>query len=147
MDRNKPTHVTEIMGPEMDRAAASPLFATSVPAGFPSPADDYIEGPLDLNRHLIKHPAASFFVRVSGDSMTAAGIRDGDLLVVDRSLEPRDGSIVIAALDGELTVKRIRLHGDRLELVPDNPDYATRTVQGESAFQVWGVVVHAIHTF
>jgi len=147
MERDKPTHVIKIMGPEKARAAASPLFAASVPAGFPSPADDYIEGPLDLNRHLIKHPAATFFVRVSGDSMTAAGIHDGDLLVVDRSVEPRDGSIVIAALDGELTVKRIRLRGDRLELVPENLDYPTRTVAGESAFQVWGVVVHAIHTF
>lgn len=86
-----------------------PLFASRVPAGFPSPADDYIDQRLDLNEHLINHPAATFFVRVSGDSMTGASLHDGDLLIVDRALEPVDGRIVIAAVNGELTVKRLSL--------------------------------------
>ena len=86
---------------------ALPLYASKVQAGFPSPADDFMEGRLDLNQHLVKHPTATFFVRVSGDSMIEAGIHPDDILVVDRSLEPRHGKIVIAALDGELTVKRL----------------------------------------
>jgi DNA polymerase V len=85
------------------------LFDARVPAGFPSPAADYEEDKLDLNKHLIRHPAATFFVRSIGDSMLGAGIHCGDLLVVDRSLEPRDRSVVIAAVNGELTVKRIRI--------------------------------------
>jgi DNA polymerase V len=86
-----------------------PLYANKISAGFPSPADDYIEMKLDLNTHLIKHPAATFFVRVSGDSMLNAGINSGDLLIVDRSIEPVDGKIVIVALNGELTVKRLSI--------------------------------------
>jgi DNA polymerase V len=147
MKPGKPTHVTKILGAELSQDRSSPLFATSVPAGFPSPADDYVEGPLDLNQHLIKHPAATFFVRVKGESMIAAGIHDGDILIVDRSLEPQDGSIVIAALDGELTVKRIRLSAGTLVLVAENEDYAPQPVEGETDFQVWGVVIHAIHSF
>jgi len=85
-----------------------PLFAAGVPAGFPSPADDYIDRHLDLHEHLIEHPAATFYVRASGDSMVGAGIHDGDLLIVDRAVEPRDGHIVIAVVHGELTVKRLR---------------------------------------
>jgi len=147
MTRSRNTIVTKVFGPESATDCARPLFVSSVPAGFPSPADDYIEGPLDLNRHLIKHPAATFFVRVSGDSMIVAGIHDGDILIVDRSLEPQDGNIVIANLEGELTVKRIRILTDRLVLVPENEDYAPRQVDQNTEFQVWGVVVHAIHSF
>ncbi len=147
MTRSRKTRVIKVFGPESSTGRARPLFASSVPAGFPSPADDYIEGPLDLNRHLIKHPAATFFVRVSGDSMIAAGIHDGDILIVDRSLEPQDGNIVIAYLEGELTVKRIRILADRLVLMPENEDYVPRQVDQDSEFQVWGVVVHAIHSF
>jgi len=123
-----------------------PLFSARVPAGFPSPADDYIDRALDLNEHLIRHPAATFFVRVSGDSMVGAGIHPGDILVVDRAEEPSHGKIIIAALNGELTVKRLSRHHDRIYLTPENPVYAPIEVTSEMQFEVWGVVVHVIHT-
>ncbi len=124
-----------------------PLFLVPVPAGFPSPADDYLEGKLDLNEYLIQHPAATFFFRVTGDSMTGAGIHSGDLLIVDKAGEPRDGSVVVAVLDGELTVKRIERHDGRLFLAPENPSYPLIPITEEQSFQVWGVVKHAIHSF
>ncbi len=123
-----------------------PLFSARVPAGFPSPADDYIDRALDLNEHLIRHPAATFFVRVSGDSMVGAGIHPGDILVVDRAEEPSHGKIIIAALNGELTVKRLSRNHDRVCLTPENPAYAPIEVTPEMQFEVWGVVVHVIHT-
>ncbi|EPR44311.1 Peptidase S24/S26A/S26B, conserved region [Desulfovibrio sp. X2] len=125
--------------------AGLPLYLAQVPAGFPSPAEDYIDRRLDLNEHLVKNPAATFFVRVSGDSMRDAGITSGDILVVDRSLEPRDGAVVVAALDGELTVKRLRTRRGRLYLMPDNPDYAPVEIDPEASFTVWGVVTFVIH--
>jgi DNA polymerase V len=121
------------------------LFIAPVAAGFPSPADDYVECGLDLNQHLVKHPAATFFVRVRGQSMVEAGIHDGDLLVVDRALEARDGSVVIAVLNGELTVKRIRRLNGQLLLCPENADYLPIAVPPESDVQIWGLVVYAIH--
>ena len=116
-----------------------------VPAGFPSPAGDYEEQRLDLNSYLVSNPAATFFVRVAGDSMIGAGIHHGDLLVVDRSLEPRDKSVVIAVLNGELTVKRIRLRCGKIILEPENPDYASQEITADAAFEVWGVVTSVIH--
>jgi len=116
-----------------------------VSAGFPSPAEDYIEGRLDLNRHLIKHPAATFFVRVAGDSMIGAGIHPGDILVVDRALEPQDSNVVIAVIDGELTVKRISQRKGKLFLVPDNQAYEPLEIVEEMEFEVWGVVTSVIH--
>ena len=123
-----------------------PLFMVPVSAGFPSPADDYLEGKLDLNKHLIKHPAATFFVRVSGDSMIDAGIHPGDLLIVDRAEEPRDKSVVIAIVNGELTVKRIRKTEDKLFLMPDNKKYQPLQIREEMDFEVWGVVTNVIHS-
>lgn len=99
------------------------MFIVTVPAGFPSPADDYAEGPLDLNRHLIRHPAATFFVRVKGDSMIGAGIFSGDLLIVDRAMNPTNGSIVIAVVNGDLTVKRLHRSKGGITLLPENPAY------------------------
>lgn len=99
--------IDKVFTPDETTAICCPLFMSSVEAGFPSPAEDYIEGRLDLNKHLIKHPAATFFVRVSGNSMINAGIYPGDILIVDRSLEAADKKIVIAVVDGELTVKRL----------------------------------------
>lgn len=116
-----------------------------VPAGFPSPAADYEQDRLDLNKHLVGNAAATFFVRVAGDSMVGAGIHTGDLLVVDRSLEPRDKNVVIAVIDGELTVKRIRLKAGKITLEPENPDYATLEITADTAFEVWGVVTSVIH--
>ena len=120
-------------------------FTSRVAAGFPSPADDHLESPLDLNAHLVAHPAATFVVRVQGDSMSGAGIRDGDLLGVDRAREAQSGAIVVAVVDGELTVKRLRRQDGRISLVPENPDYAAVEVSPEASFEVWGVVTSSIH--
>ena len=94
-------NIDAVYAPDLSTRYKLPVFLGRLPAGFPSPADDYLEGKLDLNRHLIKHPAATFFVRVTGDSMIGAGIHSGDLLVVDRSLEPADKHVVVAVLDGD----------------------------------------------
>lgn len=116
-----------------------------VAAGFPSPADDYLEGKLDLNQHLIKHPAATFFVRVAGDSMIDAGIHPGDILIVDRALEPADKKVVIAVVEGELTVKRIRMTRGRVFLAPENEHYPPIPIGAEMNFEIWGVVTTVIH--
>lgn len=123
-----------------------PFLLAAIPAGFPSPADDYVDRTLDLNDFLIRHPAATFFVRVAGDSMTGAGIRSGDILIVDRALAPENNRIVIAALNGELTVKRMRKEGGRIFLVPENDGYAPIEVTPEMQFEIWGVVAHVIHS-
>ncbi len=141
-----PTRVDAIYKPLFSTKKKHPLFLVPVPAGFPSPADDYIEKALDFNEYLVKHPAATFPVRVTGDSMIGAGIHSGDLLIVDRSLEPRDGSVVIAILDGELTVKRLERHDGKLFLVPENPNYPLIPIHEEQSFEVWGVVKHVIHS-
>lgn len=122
-----------------------PLFQATISAGFPSPADDYIDKSLDINELLIKHPAATFFVKVSGDSMVKAGIQSGDLLVVDRSLEPTDKKIVIAVINGELTVKRIRKMKGELFLVPENENYPSIEISEFADFEIWGVVTAVIH--
>lgn len=124
---------------------ALPLYASHVRAGFPSPADDYIETHLDLNTHLIKHPAATFFVIASGDSMTGAGIQSGDMLIVDRSLEASHGKIIIAAIDGELTVKRLSRNNMRVQLLPENNHYPPIDITNEQELVIWGVVTHVIH--
>lgn len=122
-----------------------PLFAVPVKAGFPSPAEDYLEQNLDLNEHLIQHPAATFFVRVDGESMKGAGIHKDDILIVDRSLEPSNGKIVIAVINGEFTVKRIRLHQEKVFLEPENPQFSPIEINPNWDFQVWGVVTYVIH--
>ncbi len=123
-----------------------PLFMVPVAAGSPSPAEDYIEAQLDLNQYLIRHRAATFFVRASGDSMIGAGIHSGDLLIVDRAIQPADGSIVIAVVNGELTVKRLSKKGDRLLLVAENEQYAPLEINEHTDFKIWGVVTNAIHS-
>lgn len=122
-----------------------PLYTSSVRAGFPSPADDNIEQKLDLNSHVIKHPAATFFVKASGDSMIHAGIQSGDMLVVDRSLEATHGKIVIAAINGELTVKRLSKQHNRLQLLAENPNYKAIDISNDEEMVIWGVVTHVIH--
>ena len=122
-------NIDAVYAPDLSTRYALPIFLGRLPAGFPSPADDYLEGKLDLNRHLIKHPAATFFVRVTGDSMIGAGIHSGDLLVVDRSLEPADKNVVVAVLDGELTVKRLFKQNGILRLLPENLNYQPIEVQ------------------
>ena len=124
-----------------------PLLASDVAAGFPSPADDYIETPLDLNQHLVRHSEATFFVRVRGQSMIGAGIQDGDLLIVDRAAVPGHGDIVIAAVGGEMTVKRLHSRGGVVKLVAENAGYPDIPIDAESGLMVWGVVRHAVHSF
>lgn len=126
-------------------------IAGSVVAGFPSPAEQYLEPPLDLNELLVKRPAATYFVRVQGDSMTGKGIYDGDLLVVDRSLDPRDGDVVIAAVDGDFTVKTLRAgereagDGGRVWLEAANPDYPALILEGTRELRLFGKVTAVIH--
>lgn len=124
-----------------------PLMASTVAAGFPSPAEQYMESPLDLNELLVHRPAATFFVRAAGDSMTGAGIRPGDILVVDRSLEARDGSIVIACVDNEFTVKFLRSDGENWFLQPANRNYRAITFSEGMELKLFGVVTAVIHQF
>lgn len=123
-----------------------PLYISRVQAGFPSPAEDYIEGQLDLNEHLVKHKAATFFVKAAGDSMINAGIFPNDLLIVDRSLEARSGHIVIAVVNGELTVKRLKFKNGIPLLCPENPAYPCITFSSFDEFSIWGVVTNVIHS-
>ncbi len=123
------------------------LYGHKVAAGFPSPADDYIEGRLSLDEHLIQHRNATFFVRAKGNSMIGAGIHDGDLLVVDKSLNPASGDIVIAVVDGDLTVKRLQKRGGIYSLKPENPLFEEMLFKEGQELQVWGVVTATIKKF
>lgn len=122
-----------------------PLFTSKVPAGFPSPANDYIEKNLDLNELIIQKPAATFFVRAKGDSMLGAGIHSNDILVVDRSIEPVSGKIVICALNGELTVKRLVQENEQWKLRAENPAYPDFLLTEDLELVIWGVVTNVIH--
>lgn len=122
-----------------------PLIDGTVQAGFPSPAGDYLEGRIDLNEHLIEHPAATFLVWVAGDSMTGAGIHDGDLLVVDRSVRAAVGHIVVVAVDGELTLKRLARRGGRMVLQAENDAYPVIEIGEDAETLIWGVATSAIH--
>lgn len=122
-----------------------PLFGCPVPAGFPSPADDHLDAPFDLTRYLFRHPASTFLARVSGDSMTGAGIHPGDLVAVDRALRAGDGSIVVAVVEGEHTIKRLQLRAGEPWLVAENARYPPLAVDREAGLTVWGVVTHVIH--
>jgi DNA polymerase V len=123
-----------------------PLYASKVQAGFPSPADDYVACSLDLNQALIRHPSATFILIAIGESMIDAGIHPGDKPIVDRSVEAVDGKIVIAALDGELTVKRLSRKANRVQLLPANPKFKPIDSTEDSEMMIWGVVMHIIHT-
>jgi DNA polymerase V len=122
-----------------------PLYACRVAAGFPSPADDHLEATLDLNQYLIKHPAATFFAWADGRSMINIGIHPGDLLVVDRAREPCDGRIVVAVVNGEMTLKKLKIEDGRVWLMPENPDYAPIELREGMDLTIWGVVTHVIH--
>ena len=127
------------------RRVPLPLFVGKVAAGFPSPADDYVEKTLDLNELLVQKPAATFFVRAQGESMLGAGIHPNDILVVDRSIEPVSGRIVICALNGELTVKRLERDNEQWQLKAENPDYPDIAIHEELEMVIWGVVTNVIH--
>ena len=123
-----------------------PLFASRIPAGFPSPADDYVEARLDLNELLVQRQEATYFLRVKGDSMQGAGIHSGDLIVVDRSIEAQDGYVVVAEVDGALTIKRLRLGNGNPELHPENPAYPVIRFKEGQELRIWGVVTSSVHT-
>ena len=121
-----------------------PFIDQGISAGFPSPAQDFIDLSIDLNKELIKHPSSTFFGRVKGCSMKDAGINNGDLLIVDKSMEPTDGKIAVCFIDGEFTVKRLKVEKDCCWLLPENESYDPIRVTAENDFIVWGVVVYVI---
>jgi len=133
--------------PDLATRRELPVAGSPVKAGFPSPADDFLDAPLDLNRELVRNPASTFFVRVAGDSMTGDGIDDGDLLIVDKSVEPVDGCVAVCYVNGEFTVKRIRREKGCLLLMPSNPNYRPLRIEAGDTLVVWGVVRHVVKTF
>lgn len=122
-----------------------PVMSHTIPAGFPSPADDYVEDRIDLNTHLIHHREATFILRVSGWSMINAGIHDGDEIIVDRALNAAHGNVVVAIINNELTVKRLHKTGDEIRLVPENPEFKDIIIGAEEELIIWGVVTRVLH--
>ena len=133
-----------IFTPDMSSSMRLPYADEGIQAGFPSPAQDYISETIDLNHELIHHPASTFYGRVSGESMIGEGIESGDILIIDRSLEPCDGDLAVCCVDGEFTLKRIRLEEDRIWLMPSNELYDPILVTPDEHFEVWGVVTYTI---
>jgi len=124
-----------------------PLIEGGISAGFPSPAEDFLELSIDLNKELIKNPPATFYGRVNGDSMKDLGIDHGDLLIIDKSIQPKDGKIAVCFIDGEFTLKTIRLEKDCCWLIPANSNYKPLKVTQDNDFVVWGIVIHVIKSF
>ena len=124
-----------------------PIFTSRVQAGFPSPADDHLEDTLDLNTHLIHHKEATFFVKAQGESMIGAGIHQGDILIVDKSLSPKSGKIVIAVVDGEFTVKRLHKYKGNITLKAENSEFEDIKIKGTDELIIWGVVTSVIHQY
>jgi len=137
--------VLDFFTPDFTTELKLPLAGSPVSAGFPSPAEDYIEMALDLNKELIKHPAATFYARVKGSSMIDAGIADGDLLIIDKALEPKDGDIAVCFIDGEFTLKRLALKEDGLYLMPANAEFKPIRITEENDFLVWGMLAYIVH--
>ena len=134
----------EIYKPSTLTKVELPLVEATVSAGFPSPADDYVEARLDLNKKLISNESATFYARVKGDSMNLAGISDGDLLIIDRSKTPVNGSVVVCLIDGEFTVKRLEKQGNTFFLMPENPKFKPIEIKPENSVTIWGVVTYTI---
>lgn len=145
----KPSSSVTLLGKVTDLAALKqfPLYGSAIKAGFPSPAEDWLESKTDLNQYLVKNPAATYLLRVSGDSMKEAGIYSGDVLVVDCSKEAKHDDIIIACLDGEMTVKRLYQKGDKTALIPENDAYTPTTITLDSDFTIWGVVISCLKQF
>lgn len=137
----------EILNPEFGSMVNIPLCGSSVQAGFPSPAEDYLEDSLDLNEYLVSNKDSTFFVRVSGDSMINAGIRAGDILIVDKSISAESGSIIIAVLGGEFTVKRLLFRAGKVMLKAENDNFQDIMLSGDNELVVWGVVTSVIHKY
>ena len=141
------TTILDFYTPDFTTELELPYVDVGISAGFPSPADDFIELTIDLNRELIKHKDSTFFAKVKGNSMKNAGIFDGDLLIIDKSLEPQDGKIAICQIDGDFTVKRIKKENDVVWLIAENEDYKPIKVTEENELMIWGIVIHSIKTF
>lgn len=121
-----------------------PFVEGGIRAGFPSPAQDFIDLSIDLNKHLIKHPSSTFYGRITGNSMQDAGIHDGDLVIIDKSLEPADGKIAVCYIDGDFTVKRIRMAKNECWLIPANSEFNPIRVTEDNQFLIWGIVTYII---
>ena len=138
------THALTIFSVSTETMLFRPFIDQGISAGFPSPAQDFIDLSIDLNKELIKHPSSTFFGRVKGSSMIDAGINNGDLLIVDKSLNPTDGKIAVCFIDGEFTVKRLKVEKECCWLLPENESYEPLKVTAENDFIVWGIVVYVI---
>ena len=141
------TKTLDIYSALTDTELELPLIPGGIHAGFPSPALDFIDLSIDMNKHLIKHPSSTFYGRVKGESMKDEGINDGDLLVIDKSLEPINGKIAVCYIDGEFTIKKIKIEKDVCWLVPANKDFQPIKVTADNDFMVWGIVTHLVKTF
>lgn len=133
-----------VYSPELCSVLSLPYIENGISAGFPSPALDFIDISIDLNKHLIKHPSATFYGRVKGVSLKNAGIDDGDLLIIDRSLHPTNGKIAVCFIDGEFTAKRINISKSVIWLIPENESYQPIRVTEDNDFLIWGIVTHVI---
>ena len=148
-DQNKKqeTCIEDIFTPVIGKESYQTMYSTLVSAGLPAPAEDYVEGKIDLNEHLLQNPESTFFVRTTGDSMSDIGIHSGDLLIVDRSIMPASGRVIIAVVNGELTVKRlIKKSNNRLFLMPENANFSAIEITEDTGFMIWGVVTNVIHS-
>lgn len=134
----------DIFTPDLSTNCPLPFADQGIQAGFPSPAQDYISESIDLNREIVHHPASTFYGRVSGESMKDEGIAPGDIIVIDRSLEPMDGDLAVCCLDGEFTLKRISLRPNAVWLIPSNEQFDPILVTPDRRFEIWGVVTHTI---
>lgn len=141
----KPLYILGSAAQAVSPDQKSPLYCSAVQAGWPSPADDYIDQEINLHELAVRNPPATFFLRAAGDSMLGCGIHDGDLLIVDRSLDATNNRVVIAALDGELLVKRLVRVGKRTYLEPANPDYPTIDITHREYVHIWGIVTYVLH--
>lgn len=139
-----PSNHIDIFNADISSTLALQYADNGIQAGFPSPAQDYINESIDLNRELVRHPASTFYGRVEGDSMIEEGIEAGDILVIDRSLEPDDGDLTVCCIDGEFTLKRIRLKKDCVWLIPSNESFDPILVTPDQRFEIWGVVTYTI---
>ncbi|RED50658.1 LexA family protein [Seonamhaeicola aphaedonensis] len=141
---HKSTNLTFFTPEDVNDSLGALFFDAGISAGFPSPAEDFKEQRLSLDRELVKNKEATFFARVSGQSMIGAGLEDNDLLVIDRSLEPENNKIAVCFLDGEFTVKRLKVQNGEIWLQPENPDYPIIKVTPENSFVIWGIVTNVI---
>jgi DNA polymerase V len=134
----------EFYTPDFTKKLKLPFVSNGISAGFPSPADDFLDINIDLNKHLIKNPSTTFYGRVKGDSLIDVGIHDGDLLIVDKGLEPVNDKIAVCFIDGEFTVKRIKIEKDIVWLIAENKDYPPIKVTKDNDFMIWGIVINVI---